>query len=169
MFGAPTGIILTVGRTTRDGATTTSVSQNYMLDQDGKPINGTSIDWIASLAFLVYLVGIVWKSGKTVGARIVGVRVIDTANPNASDVPLRKVVVRYLAMAIGCVPLFAALIYQYATTGGTADAVFTASVFSWVMYTGAVAVLWLVVLIVQVAMKRDPVYDRLAGTAVVRD
>src|SRR5471030_571807 len=67
LFGAPTGIILTVGRTTRDGATTTSVSQNYMLDQDGKPIDGTNIDWIASLAFLVYLVGLVWKSGKTVG------------------------------------------------------------------------------------------------------
>src|SRR5664279_2006524 len=29
-FGAPTGAILTVGRTTREGASTTTVSQGYM-------------------------------------------------------------------------------------------------------------------------------------------
>jgi uncharacterized RDD family membrane protein YckC len=168
-FGAPTGVVLIVGRTVRDGNVTTTVSQGYMLDKGGRPIDGINIDSIVSLAFLIYLVGMVWKSGKTVGARTVGVRVIDTANPNALEVSLRKVIIRYLAMVIGVVPIFAALIYQYVTTGGTADAIFTASFFIWMMCTGAVAVLWLVVLIVQVAMKRDPVYDRVAGTAVVRD
>jgi hypothetical protein len=40
-FGAPTGAILTVGRVTRDGSATTTVSQGYMLDKDGTPIHGT--------------------------------------------------------------------------------------------------------------------------------
>lgn len=168
-FGAPTGAILTVGRTTREGSTTTTVSQGYMLDKDGNPIHGTSIDWIVWLAFLVYLVGMVWKTGRTFGARIVGVRVVDTAKPGASEVPIRKAIVRYLAMAIGYVPMFVVLIYQYAVTGGSADAMFTGNFFRWFMYAGGLGVVWGVVLTFQIVRKSDPVYDRLAGTAVVRD
>lgn len=138
-FGMPTGAILTVGRITRDGNRTTSVHQSYMLDKDGTPINGTSIDWIVELAFLAYLVGMIWKTGKTLGARIVGVRVIDTANPRASGVSLRKAIIRYPAMVIGLVPAFAVLIYQYATKGGVADAMFTGDFFRWFIYAGGVA------------------------------
>jgi hypothetical protein len=46
LFGATTGATLIVGRTTREGNVTTTVTQGYMLDADGKPIQGTSIDWI---------------------------------------------------------------------------------------------------------------------------
>jgi uncharacterized RDD family membrane protein YckC len=167
-FGAPTGATLTVGRVTREGNTTTTVTQGYMLDQDGKPVHGTSIDGIVAMAFLAYLIGMIWKTGRTVGARIVGVRVVDAANPGASAVPLRKAIIRYLAMAIGFVPAFAILIYQYAANGGSADAMFTGNFFRWFMYAGGLGALWVVVLIFQIARKSDPVYDRLAGTAVVR-
>ena len=74
----------------------------------GKPIHGTSIDGIVALAFLAYLVGMVWKTGRTLGARIVRVRVVDTAEPDASGVPLRKAIIRYLAMVIGTVPAWPA-------------------------------------------------------------
>lgn len=167
-FGAPTGAILTVGRTTREGATTTTVSQGYMLDKDGNPVQGTSIDWIFGLAFLIYLLGMVWKIGRTLGARVIGVKVIDTTEPEASGVPIHKAVIRYLAMAIGFVPMFAVLIYQYVVGGGNADAMFTGDFFRWFTYAGLLAGLWGVVLIFQIATKQDPVYDRLAGTAVVR-
>src|SRR5436305_2990661 len=43
LFGATTGATLTVGRTTREAAKTTTVTQGYMLDENGKPIRGTSI------------------------------------------------------------------------------------------------------------------------------
>jgi hypothetical protein len=83
--------------------------------------------------------------------------------------PLQKAITRYLAMAIGFVPVFAALIYQYITTRGSADAMFTGNFFRWFMCAGAVGSLWLLVLIFQIARKTDPFYDRWAGTAVIRD
>jgi hypothetical protein len=164
-FGATTGVILTVGRVTKEGLTTTSVSQNYRLDSEGKPINGTSIDGIVWLVLLLYLVGMIWKTGRTLGARCLGIRGADAAEPGAAAVPLGKVIVRYLAMIIGVVPMIALLIYQRATKG-SADAMFTADFFHWFAYAG---VLWLIVLMYQIVRKTDPVYDRLAGTAVVRD
>lgn len=167
-LGVTTGATLTVGRTTREGNATTTVSQGYRLDKDGTPINGTSIDLIFEMAFVAYLVGMVWKTGKTLGARTVGVRVIDTANPGVPGVPLRKVIIRYLAMMIGAVPAFALLIYQL-TGGGGADAMLTGGFFRWFPYAAGLGALWVVVLIFQIATKTDPVYDRLAGTAVVRD
>ena len=167
-FGAPTGAVLTVARVTREGNTTTTVSQGYMLDKEGTPIQGTSIDWIYQLALLAYLVGMIWRTGKTLGARIVGVRVIDTANPGASGVPIHRAVIRYLAMAIGAVPAFALLIYQSVAVGGSADAMFTGGFFRWFAGACGLGALWVLVLIVQIARKSDPVYDRLAGTAVVR-
>jgi cellobiose-specific phosphotransferase system component IIC len=70
---------------------------------------------------------------------------------------------------IGVVPIFAVLNYQYAANGGVADAMFTGNSFQWFMYAGGFGALWAIVLIFQIAQKSDPVYDRLAGTAVVRD
>jgi uncharacterized RDD family membrane protein YckC len=168
-FGATTGATLIVGRTTREGTTTTTVRQGYMLDAEGKPINGASIDWIVQLAFLGYLIGMVWKTGRTVGARTVGVRVVNAAQPGTPGVPLRQAFMRYLAMAIGFVPMFAILIYQRMAVGGSADAMFTSGFFHWFMATGGLAALWTLVLIVQIARKKDPIYDRLAGTAVLRN
>ena len=167
-FGAPTGAILTVARVARDGGATTTVSQSYMLDKDGTPVHGRSIDWIFQLAFVVYLVAMIWKTGRTLGSRVVKVKVIDAANPGAAGVPLRKVIGRYLAMMIGALPAFALLIYQRIAVGGSADAMFTGEFFRWFGYAAVLGGIWALVLIIQVARKRDPVYDRLAGTAVVR-
>jgi uncharacterized RDD family membrane protein YckC len=168
LFGATTGATLIVGRTTREGNVTTTVTQGYMLDADGKPIQGTSIDWIEQLAFLGYLIAMVWKTGRTLGARALGVKVVNAAQPGPPGVPLGQVVIRYLAMAIGFVPMFAVLIYERIVSGGSADAMFTKGFFNWFMAAGALALLWSLVLIVQIARKKDPVYDRLAGTAVLR-
>jgi hypothetical protein len=169
LFGATTGATLIVGRTTREGNVTTTVSQGYMLDANGKPIHGTSIDWIVQLAFLVYLIVVVWKTGRTLGARALGVKVVNAVQPGPPGVPLGQVVIRYLSMAIGFVPMLAVLIYERIVSGGSADAMFTQGFFYWFMAAGALALLWSLVLIVQIARKQDPVYDRLAGTAVLRN
>lgn len=168
-FGATTGASLTVGRITREGAKTTTVSQSYMLDRDGTTINGHSIDWIVQLGLLAYLVLMIWNSGETLGARMVGVRVVDAANPDSHGVPLGKAILRYLAMFIGAAPTIALLGYQYAVTGGVADAMFSAGFFQWFAVAALFGTAWAIVLIVQIARKVDPVYDRLAGTAVLRD
>jgi uncharacterized RDD family membrane protein YckC len=168
LFGATTGAVLTVGRITREGSTTTTVQQTYALDKDGMPVKATSIDNIADLALLAYLIGMVWKTGRTLGARVVGVRVVDTDHPDLAGVLLRKAIMRYLAMFIGAVPAFALLSYRYVVAGGIADAMFTAEAFRWFMGAAVVAALWVIVLIIQIAGKTDPVYDRLAGTAALR-
>ena len=169
LFGATTGITLTVGRVTREGSTTKTVTQGYMLDQAGNPIDGFSLDWVVICAFLAYLVWMIWKTGRSVGARILRIKIVDTANTESSQVPILKVVTRHLAMIIGFVPALALLLYQRAASDGSADAMFTDRFFQWFIYAGLVALIWVVLLIVQVARKRDPVYDRLAGTAVVRE
>ena len=130
--------------------------------------DGTSIDWIVQLAFLGYLIGMIWKTGRTIGARTVGVRVVDAARPNRAEVPLGKVILRYLAITIGWLPTFAVLTYQRIAVGGSADAMFTGNFFRWSICAGGLAALWNVVLMFQIATKKDPVYDRLAGTAVLR-
>jgi uncharacterized RDD family membrane protein YckC len=168
-FGATTGAVLTVARVTRQGHSATWVSQGYMLDKDGTPIKGTSIDGIVNLALLAYLFGMVWKTGRTLGARVVSVRVVDVANPDAAGVPLGKTIIRYLAILIGAVPVLALFLYQNATKGGDADAMFTAGFVQWFVVAGVIGAIWMIVLLVQIAWKSDPFYDRLAGTAVLRN
>jgi uncharacterized RDD family membrane protein YckC len=169
LFGATTGVTLTVGRATREGSATKTVTQGYMLDQAGNPIDSFSLDWIVVFSFLVYLVWMIWKTGRTVGARILRIKIIDVADTGSSEVPILKVITRHLAMIIGFVPALALFSYQRAMSDGSADAMFTDRFFRWFIYADIVALIWSVLLIIQVARKRDPVYDRLAGTAVVRD
>jgi RDD family len=169
LFGATTGSTLTVGRITHQGTTTTNVNQVYTVDADGKPNHATSIDWIGQLTFLAYLFVMVCKTGKTLGARVAKVRVVDAAQPGTPGVPFGKVIIRYLVMIIGAVPMLAVLIYQRVAVGVSADAMFTGSFFQWFMYAGALGAVWVLVLVVQIARKTDPVYDRLAGTAVLRE
>jgi uncharacterized RDD family membrane protein YckC len=169
LFGATTGVTLTVGRFTQEGSTTKTVTQGYMLDQAGNPIDGFSLDWIVISAFLAYLVWMIWKTGRTVGARILRIKIVDLANPGSSGVPILKVVGRHLAMIIGFLPALGLLFYQRTATDGSADAVFTDRFFQWFIFAGLIGFIWCVLLIVQVARKRDPFYDRLAGTAVVRN
>jgi uncharacterized RDD family membrane protein YckC len=169
VFGATTGASLTVGRTTREGATTTTVAQRYMLDKAGNPIKGFSIDWIGELAMVFYLVLLESRTGQTLGDRVLGIRVVDAAEPSVSGVPARKVVIRYLAMAIGLAPMLAVLIRAYAISGGDADTFASGNYFLWFAFAGGFTFLWNSLLILQVVLKRDPLYDRLAGTAVIWD
>jgi uncharacterized RDD family membrane protein YckC len=168
LFGMPNGAVLTVGRSTREGNTTTNITQGYMLDQDGKPIHGVAIDGIVWAALVAYLVIMIWRNGRSLGDRAMKLRVIDTDAPAARQIPIAKVVIRFLAMTIGFVPAGALLIARLGATDGSADAIFTAEFFRWLIAALGFAGLWTVVQIVLVAMKKDPVYDRLAGTAVVR-
>jgi hypothetical protein len=82
-------------------------------------------------------------------------------------VPLRKIVLRYVAMLLGHAPIFAVLLVA-AFSGGDPDALASGGLLTWLVPAAVVAGIWSLVLIVQVALKRDPLYDRWAGTAAVR-
>jgi uncharacterized RDD family membrane protein YckC len=167
-LGATTGRTLTVGRATREGNLTTTVTMSYMQDKEGSVVKGTDIGWIFYLTLMIYLVAMISNSGKTLGGRAVRLRVIDATNPDARGVPLRKAVIRYLVMFIGVVPGVVFYAYQYWSKGGIADAMFTADSFPVFAAAAVFSGLWALALAIQIAKKIDPIYDRAAGTAVIR-
>jgi hypothetical protein len=168
-FGVQTARGLIVGRATREGMITKTVSQEYMLDRDGHPVNGVSIDWIVILSLIIYLIVFETRTGVTLGNRAMRIRVIDAIAPSAWTVRLRRIVTRYVAMLIGLLPLLAIVLFYAVWFGGDVDDTAAGSLFAWVQMAAIAAAFgWMVWQIVQVARKRDPVYDKIAGTAVVR-
>jgi len=96
------------------------------------------------------------------------IRVIDAAAPIVPSVPLRKIVLRYLAMLIGVLPALAILLIYFGPYGLDLEEIAASSFFVWVFIGAIVLNGWIIFLIVQIAKKRDPLYDRMAGTAVIR-
>lgn len=168
-FEATTGVLLTVGRTTKEGAVTKTLNQSYMVDEKGDPVDGIAIDWIAILAVFIYLIVMIWKTGKTIGAWMVGIRFIDAAEPGRTGIPLPKAILRYVTMWLGSVPALTLLLQRLLTTDRSVDAIFAGNFFQLFMIAALIAAVWYLFLIFQIARKRDPVYDRLAGTMVVKD
>jgi uncharacterized RDD family membrane protein YckC len=137
------------------------VSQIYTLDQDGHPVDGVSVGWwIMMLALIAYLVAMETRTGTTLGSRAMRIRVIDAATRAGPNVPLRKIVSRYLVLLIGVLPFLAGIYFGSVIkelAGSSFTSVAMAVLFGWIIFLSA-----------QMARKRDPLYDRIAGTAVVR-
>jgi uncharacterized RDD family membrane protein YckC len=167
-FGAETARRLEVGRVTIEGRTGSIVSQSYMLDRHGYPINGVSIDWIVMVVFITYLLAMEVRFGATLGKLAMRIRVVDSAAPDYLGVPLGKIIYRYLVMLTGLLPLIVVALVYFALYGGDIEAVAGSGVFTWLMIAGVAAIGWGIVLSAQAARKRDPLYDRIAGIAVVR-
>src|SRR5262249_46472773 len=167
-FGAQTARSLQVGRVTKEGATTKTVWRGYMLDRHGRPIDGVSADWIVMTALIAYLLAMETRTGATLGDRAMRIRVIDAAVPAGPSVPLRKIVTRYLAASVGFLPMLAVALAYFGPYGPDFEEIAASNIFTWLWITGAVAFGWFIFLNVQIIRKRDPLYDRIAGTAVVR-
>jgi uncharacterized RDD family membrane protein YckC len=80
-FGAQTARTLQVGRTTREGGSTNTVWRGYMLDRDGRPIDGVSIDWVVMVVFIAYLFAMETRTGATLGSRAMRIRVVMRPRP----------------------------------------------------------------------------------------
>jgi uncharacterized RDD family membrane protein YckC len=171
LIGFDTARSLTVTKVTQDGNTTRTVFQSYVLGADGKPREDFfDTTWLAILALFAYLVLLEFRSGKTVGKHIAGIRTIDTALPDRIGIPLGKAALRQLAMWVGFAPALAAQFLLLGSVATTSDleAVMNGSYYVPLSILGAIlALAWIVWIIVSLARKRDPVYDRLVGTAVV--
>ena len=157
-----------IGRVTQTDTTTITVFQTYMLNRDNEPINGWSIDWIAAAAFVGYFVFLGTRGG-TLGDGLMSTRIVDTAVPEADRVPLRKVVVRYLAMPIGFVPMIAFFLVWLFGYGADAGAIDASGIFRWFPLAAIPAFGWMIWIVVQMARKHDPIYDQIAGTAVIKN
>jgi hypothetical protein len=139
-----------------------------MLDRDGHPINGVSIDWIVILVLVACLVSMETRTGATLGDRSRRIGVADVAASAEPSVPFRKIITRYLATLIGFLPMLPVALAYFGPYGPDLDEIAASNVFTWLRITGVVAFGWAVFLSVKTIRKRDPLYDRIAGTAVVR-
>lgn len=171
VHGFETSRSLTVGKETQTGDTRSTVSVTYPLGADGKPKDNVFyVNWLAILILFAYLVFMESRSGVTFGKRCVDVRAIDLADSAQVGLPVRKAVTRQLAKLIGSIPAFSVLLVLYANVGGVEDmqAILGTPWFRFVSIGGwLIGAAWLLWIVVSLARKDDPIYDRLAGTAVI--
>jgi hypothetical protein len=134
-----------------------TVAASYMLDREGKPIDGVALDWLAYVALFGYLLLIESRTGRSIGDRVMGIAVIDTATEAVAQrrIPLAKTTVRYVALTFGLIPF--------------ADIGAAHGLERWGGYAEFVAMIWYLVILVQVLRRRDPPHDLIAGTAVVEE
>ena len=163
-FVAETARYLQVGRV-QEGVSTAVVSRSYMLDKTSHPINGVSIDWLMQVIFIIYLFSMEARSGATLGDRLMRIQLVDSSDPVSRGVPLRKIVIRYLTMVLGFVPMIAVLLVHIARYGQNPE---ESIPLTWLLLAGFLTLAWYIVIVVQIVMKRDPLYDIIAGTAVLR-
>jgi uncharacterized RDD family membrane protein YckC len=141
-FGLETARRLTVSRAKGHAE---EASQSYMLDANDRPNKSTSLDWLLFPTFLLYLVALEHRFGKTVGKWSFGLRVVDAAAAERSGVPLHKAMIRNV------------LIWGWALPSET-----------WLPGAGLLGIAWILWILIQGDRKIDPIYDRIAGTAVLQ-
>jgi uncharacterized RDD family membrane protein YckC len=152
-FGAETARTLTVGRVTKNGGIVTAVWRSYMLDREGHPINGVSIDLFVMAVFIAYVIAMETRTGATLGGRATRIRVLNAAATDAS----------------GVAPMLAIVLFFYVFYGDMdVDAFAASGFFTWFILAAILGFRWVLVNIVLIVGPRDPLYDRIAGTAVVR-
>lgn len=166
-FGLPTGHVLVVGHAERTGGVIRTTFRRYMLNAASEPIQGVSIDGYVFLVLVAYVIALTARSGQTLGAKLLRIRVVDVARRESERVPIRKIVIRYAAMLIGLIPTVIVVLlslYRQREAATSNDWISAGQIIFGVMTAAS----WTLVLIIQMALKQDPVYDWLAGTTVIR-
>ncbi len=95
-----------------------------MLDRQGHPIKGVSLDWLAIAVFVAYVIALETRTGTTLGGRVAWIRVLDAAAPHTAAVPLRKIIIRYLTMFTGVAPMLVVSLFCLALYGADIEATF---------------------------------------------
>ena len=171
---ADTGRVLTVGKisTVNQGysSATTSIGRTYGLGADGLRRGVVSLDGLVLLFFLIYLILLQSRYGATAGMALLKIRVISAESPRSVGVPPLKALIRLVVLFVGFIPVLAYLIWRFLPREAdlqqflgypsrSAPILLTAAL----LLSGAFY-LWI---LIDVIRRRDPVYDRIARTAVV--
>lgn len=171
--GLPTANVLVVSRSEKDGALTTTVSESFWLDAEGELAveAGYDVTWIALLIFLAYMVACEVRGGRTIGDRAVRTRVVDSAHPEVVGIPFARSIGRRVAMMIGTIPaaivLTPVFYYRY---DAAALAAYTATPFYryGMIASVFIGLVWFLFIVIAIVRKKDPIYDRIVRTAVIR-
>lgn len=166
-FGAEIARQLTVARVTQSGNTTSSVAQTYVLDAHNKTISGWTLDWPAFVALIAYLIWAPLRDGGTIGQRTTKIVLVDESLKTTSPPSLQRVGVRTLVL-FG--PFVAALLGESLLGhlgSESADQIVSTGFWVWLVALAAPVTLFYLVCAVQIARKRDPLWDRAARTAML--
>ncbi|MBB6465373.1 putative RDD family membrane protein YckC [Aminobacter lissarensis] len=167
-FGLPTARTLAIGTVKQEGNTTSGRFITYALDAQGNPVNAFTTDWIAILAVAVYLIAMERRSGATIGKRTLGIRAVPTNTPGQIGLPLRQAVIRQAAKWIGMIPAMLFAVVVFFVLEDPFAAMETQGYWTMFAIAAAIQIAWLLWIIISVSTKRDPIYDRIAGTSVLR-
>ncbi|MGN7803428.1 RDD family protein [Ensifer sp. 22521] len=161
---------LTVSKITVEAGTTTRISQTYYLGPDGKQRDVWPVDFFGFIVFLAYLVVLESRRGATLGKQLLSIRTASHRDAFAVGVPVRSALLRYAVMFAAVVPgMLVTLGFELAVAHGAWDpfVLLTHPFFVGAnILAGLIFVGWFAWITVSVIRKRDPVYDRAAGTSV---
>lgn len=168
LFGLRTSSVLHVGVETASANMTTRTEVTYRLDGNGLPYPAArDVSFWAGLALFIYLVLMETAFGAGVGKQIVGLKVIDRQNSRDRGLSLGKALLRNAFMYTGAVPVVAVLLFA-SSTADPLGAMASSGFWTAFAVAAALEVAWIIWILVSLIAKRDPIYDRLAKTSVVR-
>lgn len=165
LLGATTAHDLMVARSVRTGNTTLSTSRTYSLDAQGKQVEAFDLDIPALAILLIYLIAMKSATGQSLGDRAAGVRFVEIINPSRPGPRAWRMVARYLAMTLGLLPAILWLGFVVFEYGDAFPEHISPTLFIVLVGVGAV---WVLINIVLIARKTDPIYDRICGVSVRR-
>lgn len=127
------------------------------------------------LVFAYFVIMETWL-GATLGKKMAGIRTVDLANPGNVGLPFGKAVLRELVKVAGFIPALVFFIggitFFASMAASTTSLEAMEPMLAWLGPVQFVAqilpLVWLAWIGISLVNNRDPIYDRVAGTAVVR-
>lgn len=164
ILGFNTAHTITVGRSTREGSTTKTLSVTVLADDQGLPIRGLSLDLLFVPLFVLMRLLFDGQRGSP-GRRLCGIRVLKPSGTEFDPPPRAALYVRYLVFALPSVPMWLSSIYGGLFPGfALLEGPFVPIVIGSSALSG-VAIIWALIAIIR---GRDAFYDVAAATVVRR-
>ena len=165
IFGLTSARVVTVARVTRNGAITTTRQIDHLLDAQGKPTGGPTLDALTWLLVFAMRFAFDRSRRSTPGRRICRVRLSNAAD-GQSPPPSSAVNRRYAAQMLPLLPLLIWSLTEKSIPGG--ETVASAWLSVGLILPGVVLVIAVGLALNGMIYRRDTWYDRYAGTSVLR-
>ena len=157
--------VLIVGRQVTTEGREMRTWQSYPLAPDGSRVAAFDASWIVQLGFLVYLASSLYFRGRTLGMRLLNMRMIWLSDPERIGIPLLSILLRFAVVILGFSPAIflgvAAILWMLHDAEHAP--MFALTVMSLIIAAG-----WSLWNSILIGRKLDPIYDRISRLAVVR-
>ena len=93
-FGPKSASWLTGKHIEKSGHMTVTTDTVWRFDSQGRPVDAITLDWLVTIAFLAYSLGLTVRLGQTIGDRVMKIRVIEIATPEKIGVSFKRVILQ---------------------------------------------------------------------------